>query len=103
MSHYKNILIHTNKVSAKRCRTEISRDYTADQTTRLYYEIVESAERTLNAEHLVNLIQKKRLTCSVEKTVTRKLRISHHNNQKFLISETAFSLITDRNTRHRFF
>src|SRR5438034_7810806 len=93
--HHKSFSIHADRVSTKRCRTEISRNYTADQTTRLCYKIIESAERTLNTEHLVNLIQKKRLTCSAERAVTRRLRISHHSSQRLTVSETASSLITD--------
>ena len=96
-SHHKSFSIHINRVSAKRHRTEISRDYTADQTARLCHETVESAERTFNAEHLVNLIQKKRLTCLVRKIIIRKSRLSHYSNQKLIISETASNLIIDRN------
>ena len=103
MSHHKSFLIHTDRISAKRCRTGISRDYTADQTARLCHETVESAERTLNAEHFVSLIQKERSTHSAEKAVTRRSRMSHHSRQRLIISETASSLTTGRNARHRFF
>src|SRR5438034_8882517 len=103
MSHHRSFLIHADRVSAKRHRTGISRDYTADQTARLCYETVESAERTFNAEHFVSLIQKKRLTCSVRRAVTRRSRMSHHSRQKLTIFETASSSIIDRNARHRFF
>src|SRR5438034_3677924 len=103
MSHHRSFLIHISRVSAKRHRTGISRDYTADQTVRLCHKTVESAERTLNAEHFISLIQKERLTCSVRKTVTRRLRMSHCSKQRLIISETASSLTTDKNTRHRFF
>ena len=103
MSHYKSFLIHADKVFAKRHKTEISRDYTADQTAKLCHKTVESAERTLNAEHLVSLIQKERLTCSVRRAVTRRLRMSHHSSQKLTVSEIASNLTTDRNARHRFF
>ena len=70
---------------------------------RLYYEIVENAEKTLNAKHLVNLIQKEKLTYSVRKIIIKRLKMSYHNNQKLTVSETAFNLIIDKNARHRFF
>ena len=103
MSHHRSFLIHADRVSAKRHRTEISRDYTADQTMRLCHETVESTERTLNAEHFVSLIQKERSTYSVKRAVTRKLRMSHCSRQRLTISETAFNLITDKNAKHRLF
>ena len=80
MNYYKSFLIHVNKISAKKHRTEISRNYIADQTTKLCYKIVENIERILNTEYFISLIQKKRLTCSVRKAITRKLRMSHHSN-----------------------
>ena len=70
---------------------------------RLCCETVESVERTFNTEHFVNLVQRKRLTCSAERAVTRRLRMSHHSSQKLTVSETASSSTTDRNARHRFF
>src|SRR5438034_11343339 len=88
MNHHRSFLIHIDRISAKRCRTEISRDYTADQTARLCHETVESVERTLNAEHFVNLIQRERLTCSVRRAVTRRSRMSHHSRQRLTIFET---------------
>src|SRR5438034_10670237 len=103
MSHHKSFLIHTDRISAKRCRTEISRDYTADQTARLCHKTVESAERTLNTEHFVSLVQKERSTCSVRRAITRRSRMSHHSRQRLTISETASSLTTDKNVKHRFF
>ena len=103
MSHYKSFSIHADRVSAKRCRTEISRDYTASQIMWLCYKTVESAKRTFNAEHFVSLIQRERLTHTAERAVTRRSRMSYHSNQRSAISETASSLITDRNTRHKFF
>src|SRR5438034_9726560 len=101
MNHHRSFLIHTDRISVKRYRTEISRDYTADQITRLYYETVESAERIFNTEHFVSLVQKEKLTCSVRRAVTRRLRMSYHSRQRLIISETASSSTTDRNVRHR--
>src|SRR5438034_10237889 len=103
MSHHRSFLIHTSRISAKRHRTGTSRDYTADQTARLCHETVESAERTLNAEHFVSLIQRERLTRPAGRAVTRRLRMSHHSRQRLTISETASSLTTDKNARHRLF
>src|SRR5438034_11162366 len=100
MSHHRSFLIHADRVSAKRHRTEISRDYTADQTARLCHETVESVKRTFNAKHFVSLIQKKRSTHSVRRAVTRRLRMSHYSRQRLTISETASSLIIDRDARH---
>ena len=97
MNHHKSFSIHADKISAKKYRTETDRNYTAGQTTRLCCETVENAEKTFNAEHLVSLVQKKKLTCSVKKTITRKSRISHYNSQKLIISETAFNSIIDKN------
>src|SRR5213083_19230 len=93
-NYHRSFLIHINKVSAKRHRIKISRDYIADQITKLCYETVKNAERTFNEEYFVSLIQRKKSTCSVRKAVTRRLRMSHHNNQKLTVSETAFSLTT---------
>ena len=103
MSHHKSFSIHADRVSAKRHRTEISRDYIADQTVRLCCETVESVEKTFNAKHFVSLVQKERLTCSAERAVIKRSRMSYHNSQRFAISETASSLTTDRNARHRLF
>ena len=103
INHHRNFLIHVNKISIKRYRTEISRDYIADQTARLCHETVKNIERTFNTEHFVNLVQKERLTHSVRKAVTRKLKMSHCSRQKLIISETASSSITDRNARHKLF
>ena len=103
MNHHKSFSIHADKISAKKYRTETDRNYTAGQTTRLCCETVENAEKTFNAEHLVSLVQKKKLTCSAERIVIRRLRMSHHSSQKLTVSETTSNLITDRNARHRFF
>ena len=102
-NHHRSFLIHTDRVSAKRHRTETSRDYTADQIMRLCHKTVKSVKRTLNTEHFVSLVQKKRSTHPVRRVVTRKSRISHHNSQKFTVSEITSSLTTNRNAKHRFF
>src|SRR5216117_744773 len=94
MSHHRNFLIHVSKVSVKRHRIEISRDYIADQTVRLCHETVESVERTFNTEHFVSLVQKEKSTCSIRRAVTRRLKINHCSRQKLTISETASSLTT---------
>ena len=101
--HHRSFLIHVDRVSAKRCRIEISRNYTADQTARLCHKTVESAKRTFNTEHFVSLVQKKRLTCLIRKAIIRRLRMSHYSNQKLIVSETIFNLIIDKNVRHKFF
>ena len=103
MSYYKSFLIHISEVSVKRYRAEINKDYITDQTTRLCHETVKNVKRTFNTKHLVSLVQRKRLTCSVRRAVTRRSRLSHHSNQKLTVSEIVFSLTTDRNARHRFF
>ena len=103
MNYYKKISIHVNKISTKKYRIEISRNYIADQTMRLYYKIIENVKKTFNIKHFISLIQKEKLTCSAEKIITRKSRISHHNSQKFTVSEITSSLTTDRNAKHRFF
>src|SRR5438034_11082201 len=97
MSHHKSFLIHINKVFVKRCRTEISRNYIADQIMRLCHETVKNVKKILNAKHFVNLIQKEKLTCSIRKIITRRLRMSHYSSQKLIISETASNLIIDKN------
>src|SRR5438034_392731 len=101
--HHRSFSIHADRASAKRCRTETSRNYTADQTVRLCCETVESAERTFNTEHFASLIQRERLTCPAERAVTRRLRMSHCSRQRLTISGTASSLTTDRDARHRLF
>ena len=70
--HHRNFLLHADRISAKRCRTEISRNHTADQIMKLHHKIVESIKKTFNAEHLVSLVQKEKSTYLVRKTIIRK-------------------------------
>ena len=80
MSHHKSFSIHANKVSAKRCRTEISRNYIANQIMKLCHKIIKNVKKILNAEHFISLIQKEKLTYSIKKAVTRRSRMNHCNS-----------------------
>src|SRR5438034_8020806 len=97
MNYHKSFLIHADRISAKKCRTEINKNYIADQIMRLYYKIIKNIKKIFNAEHFVSLVQRKKLTHLIERTITRRLRMSHCSSQKLIISETASSLITDKN------